>query len=116
MIKAVVVLLGTLLLIHDHAASELDSWYKSLRAVNGTYCCDGSDAASVLDPDWDTNADLEWPYRVKLKYSDGTKSDWVKVHRDLIVKDNNRAGIAKVWPIFERNGWFIRCFLPGSLT
>lgn len=109
-------LLTSVALAHDHNAPELDAWYKSLRAVNGNYCCDGSDAFSVLDPDWDTTTDSEWPYKVRVKFSDGTPTDWIRVHKDQVVKDNNRAGIAKVWPLFHRTGPEIRCFLPGSLS
>lgn len=114
-------LASALFLIHDHNAPELDAWYKSLRSVAGYYCCDGSDAFSVLDPDWDTNDDPktsdDWPYKVKVFLPlTKEKTAWILVNKINVVKDNNRAGIAKVWPVVDRTGVSIRCFLPGTLS
>lgn len=85
---------------HEH-----DNWFKSLSSTGGGVCCDGSDAFSVLDPDWDVSRDH---YRVRL---DGK---WHDVPDDRIVKTNNLVGVAKVWPVFMPSETIIRCFLPGS--
>ena len=106
---ASLVLLTSFVYAHDHNPS-LDAWYKSLRNIAGSSCCDGSDAKSVLDPDWEFVRDeVEFPYKVKYI------GVWHKVHRERVVKDNNRTGIAKVWPVVQTQGWVdINCFLPGS--
>jgi hypothetical protein len=101
---------------HDHNVPELDAWYKSLKNVSGLYCCDGSDVYSVNDPNWEPNPDVEYPYKVKVKYTDGTISDSILVHKAAVVKASNLTGIAKVWPRFDRTGIAILCFLPGSLS
>jgi len=67
-ILGVILLMGTAF-AHDHANPALDGWYQGLKSPSGGSCCDGSDAASVLDPDWDTTGDPAYPYRVRLKAS-----------------------------------------------
>jgi hypothetical protein len=42
---------------HDHARPELDEWFRGLTNEIGGSCCDGSDAFSVLDPEWDVTTD-----------------------------------------------------------
>jgi hypothetical protein len=93
---------------HDSNAPELDDWYKSLESEAGTTCCDGSDAFSVLDPDWDTEGP-NGSYRVRL---DGV---WHNVPSSSVVQNPNKSGVAKVWPVSYRDGHvIIRCFLPGA--
>lgn len=110
---AIAVVLMALLLAadaHDHNRPELDEWFRGLQAQSGASCCDGSDAFSVVDPDWDTTADPDWPYKVKFKGA------WLKVHKSAVVPGPNKAGPAKVWPVEdEEDGTTsVRCFLPGA--
>lgn len=95
---------------HDHDPAN-DAWYRSLTNQMGGACCDGSDAFSVLDPDWDTTTDPEFPYKVKIG------GEWLKVNKNSVVKQTNKVGIAKVWPVAaddDGNPPYIRCFMPGS--
>lgn len=114
------ILIGILVLIkplhsHDHDNPEVNEWLKKLtNQINGS-CCDGSDALSINDPDWDVNGDENFPYKVKL---DGT---WILVFKDNVVKQTNTMGIARVWPYHNTDEtgapvgpWQVRCFLPGS--
>src|ERR1700758_3617477 len=39
-------------LAHDHNRPELNDWFKTLHSGKGL-CCDGSDATSLEDPDWE---------------------------------------------------------------
>src|SRR5437899_3132832 len=94
---ATLLLLSTVALAHDHNAPELDQWYKSLRNDSGMYCCDGSDAYSVNDPDWTPNPDEEYPYKVKVRLHDGTLTDYLPVHKQAVVKGSILTGVAKVW-------------------
>ena len=112
-------LLLTPALAHDHEHPENDEWLRSLtNQINGS-CCDGSDALSINDPDWNTNDDPktveDWPYKVRL---DG---QWILVFKNNVVKQTNKLGIARVWPYKQTDDqgspvgpWIIRCFLPGS--
>ena len=89
-----------------------DDWYKSLRSGIGYACCDGSDAFSVLDPDWEMTRDPENPYRVRLE------GEWYPVHKTAIVEKKNIVGVAKVWPVKSgvSGKYDIRCFLKGAET
>jgi len=93
---------------HAHANPALDGWYQGLKSPSGGSCCDGSDAASVLDPDWDTTGDPAYPYRVRLE------GEWIRVPEGRVVHEANKAGVAKVWPIYENGKPAVRCFLKGS--
>ena len=90
---------------HDHNHPEFDNWYQSLKSSGGGVCCDGSDAFSVVDPDWEISGDH---YRVRLN------GEWLDVPPDRIVNTRNIVGIAKVWPYTLNGETTIRCFLPGS--
>lgn len=111
-----VLLLCSPALAHDHDNPELNDWLRSLtNEINGS-CCDGSDAYSVNDPDWEIVAgNVDFPYRVRL---DG---EWYPVFKNNVVKQTNKMGIARVWPYRNTDDsgapvskWSIRCFLPGS--
>lgn len=97
-------------LAHDHGRPELDSWFKGLHSTVGASCCDGSDAFSVIDPDWDTTVDEDFPF--KVKYS----GVWLKVPKGSVVKGPNKAGPAQLWPTQDEDGGTpgVRCFLPGA--
>ena len=112
------------ILAHDPEHPELDDWYSSLKNMYGHSCCDGSDAVSVLDPDWERQDKPHSHYRVRLDVS-ATESkvdmQWVDVPDDALVDDKNRAGVTKVWPyLYSQSGgptkMTIRCFMPGSMT
>jgi hypothetical protein len=115
-ILAALFLLGSTVLAHDHDRPDLDAWYSSLTNQRNGSCCDGSEALSIANPDWDTSSSEEYPYKVFLK------GHWVPVPAFAVVKQRNRVGIAKVWPILtdddgnEYEVPYVRCFLPGSLT
>lgn len=112
-VAAVLALVGTGL-AHDHDSSN-DAWYKSLTSKAGGSCCDGSDAFSVIDPDWEPTSDPKKPYRVKVEGWDG----WVDVEESAVVNQSNKVGVAKVWPVWvggiNSGGHpMVRCFLPGA--
>ncbi|MEY9807009.1 hypothetical protein QIH87_49905 (plasmid) [Bradyrhizobium elkanii] len=91
---------------HDHSRPELNQWFKDLRASGSRApCCDGSDATSLEDPDWDMK---DGHYRVRL---DG---EWVNVPDEAVVTEPNRYGKALVWPYtgYQKG---VRCFMPGSM-
>lgn len=89
---------------HDGAHDE---WLKTLKNENGNPCCDGSDADSVLDPDWDTEGP-KGTYRVRLG------GRWINVAPEAVVTKPNMLGVAKVWPVDDEGEISIRCFLPGA--
>lgn len=96
---------------HDHANTNLDQWYGSLKSEGGGPCCDGPevDAIKLSDPDWRIGPN---GYQVKL---DGPASPWIDIPDDRVVKEPNRAGPAIVWPGAWVNGVkTVRCFLAGS--
>ena len=97
-------------LAHDHANHSLDSWYPTLSSPTGGRCCDGPevDAMKIEDADWGMTGDPENPYRVRLE------GNWVLVPIGRVVSENNKAGVAIVWPIYEQGKPAARCFLPGS--
>lgn len=105
-----VLLLVTPAFAHDHENVQLNEWYKTLKNNAKFPCCDGSDAYSVLDPDWERTSDENFPFKVKLQ------EEWVLVPQWAVVSENNRAGVAKVWPIFVNGKPDVRCFMPGSET
>ncbi|QPF87044.1 hypothetical protein IC762_12400 [Bradyrhizobium genosp. L] len=91
---------------HDHNRPELNNWFMGLRAGgSGAPCCDGSDATSLEDPDWDMK---DGHYRVRL---DG---EWIDVPPEAVVTVPNRYGSALVWPYsgYQKG---IRCFMPGTM-
>jgi len=100
---------------HDHEHPELNEWYKSLSSRKGP-CCDGSDAISIIDPDWTYQNKPHSHYRVRLDVSQilgKVDMQWVDVDDDALVHESNRAGVAKVWPWKGYLGVEVRCFLPG---
>ena len=92
---------------HDHNRPELNSWFEHLRSGKGP-CCDGADALSIDDPDWENDSGH---YRVRLE------GQWVDVPDEALIAEPNRDGRALVWP-WRKDGKLdqIRCFMPGSLT
>jgi hypothetical protein len=106
---AVVVLVMMLVAAHahDHNRPELNGWFKSLQSGKGP-CCDGSDALSIDDPDWQND---NGHYRVRLE------DEWVEVPDDAVITEPNRAEHALVWP-YRRDGKLnqIRCFMPGTMS
>lgn len=91
-------------LAHDHGRPDLDPWFKSLHSGKGV-CCDGSEAKSIDDPDWDND---HGHYRVRLE------GEWIDVPDDAVVDQINRFGVALVWPGEIKDGkQTIRCFMPG---
>lgn len=99
--------LGSLSFAHDHNRPELNDWFMGLHSRGKQPCCDGSDATSLDDPDWENNSGH---YRVRLN------GEWVNVPEDAVIDEPNRDGRAMVWPYYingELRG--IRCFMPGAL-
>lgn len=94
-------------LAHDHKRPELDGYFRSLRNTDGAYCCDGTDAISVDDPDWKTENGHN---SVKI---DGA---WVSVPNSALVTQPNKYGPAVVWPGPTVNGeQTVRCFMQGMM-
>jgi hypothetical protein len=116
--------LSLLTLVHDSSHPELNEWLKSLTNQRNVSCCDGSDAFAIDQPDWDTNHEStseEYPYKVFVRAPQVPQGEWVYVHKNAVVKQNNKHGIARVWPIFTltQNGIYfisVSCFLPGTLS
>lgn len=92
---------------HDHGRPELNRWFKDLHASNGVACCDGSDATSLDDVDWDTKDDH---YRVRIE------GQWIDVPDEAVIKEPNKAGQAMVWPYYSGGLIVVRCFIPGVET
>jgi hypothetical protein len=93
---------------HDHSRPELDQWFKELRAKGGAPCCDGSDAHSVEDPNWEMK---DGHYRVRLN------GEWVDVPDEAVVAVPNKFGPALVWPYEgDKAHQGVRCFMPGMLA
>ena len=93
---------------HDHGRPDLNFWFRGLQSKAKIYCCDGSDAKSLDDVDWDTKDDH---YRVRI---DGK---WVDVPPEAVVDEPNKAGKAMVWPFTYPDGTMvIHCFIPGVET
>lgn len=92
---------------HDHNHPELNAWFMGLHSGKGA-CCDGSDAMSIDDPDWQNDSGH---YRVRLE------GEWVDVPDDAVITEPNKVGHALVWP-YRRDGKLnqIRCFMPGPMT
>lgn len=93
---------------HDRERPELDGWYRSLHAIDGAWCCDGSDANHLADVDWESH---DGHYRVRV---DGV---WWDVAPGSVVNGPNRDGRAMVWMNGGYQGHIgVRCFAPGSMT
>lgn len=88
-----------------------DQWLKSLTNQNNISCCDGSDAFSVEEPDWEFG-DEKHPYRVRQS----PQHLWLNVEPSAVVKQKNSLGLVKVWPQKDTAGtWtYVHCFLPGT--
>ena len=101
---------------HDHNRPELNSWFMGLHSGRGP-CCDGSDAFSLDDVDWESH---DGHYRVRipsdLNAPRSSEQIWVDVPDEAVVEEPNRAGPAMVWPMWGDGGVTVRCFLPGSMT
>ena len=112
-LTVVLIVMGTLILwmysvkfsvAHDHNHPELDSWFRSLHAKDGAWCCDGNDAEIA---DWDMQ---DGHYRVRID------EQWVDVPEGSVVEGPNKVGGARVWPYYTSGRPNVRCFLPGSMT
>lgn len=102
---AVLLLLITPALAHDHNRPELEDWMKSLHAKGGAWCCDGKDTDPI--DDWDTQGGH---YRVKYQ------GQWFDVPKEAIVEGPNKAGNALLWMSKGYGEVSVRCFMPGALT
>jgi hypothetical protein len=113
MTRAVTIILAVMFLLapafaHDHGYE--DAALLALKNGDNVNCCDGSDALSVLDPDWEIAGDC---YRVRQS----PRHQWINLRcPNDIVKEKNTFGVAKVWPTVDGSGTWttVRCFLPGS--
>lgn len=92
---------------HMGERPDLDPWFKTLKSEAGNWCCDGTDAMSVDDPEWKEDAA---GYHVALAGS------MVPVPPDAVVQGVNKAGVAIVWPITVDGKQVVRCFMPGPRT
>jgi len=120
-------LMTTPVFAHDHGRPELNNWFLGLHNKLGYSCCDGSEAKSIEDPDWEFTPDAgqictrpstlnpvqcqATHYRVRME------GKWVAVPDNRVVLDPNRYGQALVWPTYENgHATDIRCFMPGAGT
>jgi len=116
-----VALAAPLVRAHDHNRPDLNDWFTSLHSGKGP-CCDGSDAMSLEDPDWEAQNKAGSHYRVRVPRYGYLKDDqqqelvWVDVPEEAVISEPNRAGRTLVWPIYGYMGVTIRCFMPGSMT
>ena len=98
---------------HDdgrYANSPLKPWFDQLHSGKGP-CCSDADGALVADADWDSR---DGHYRVRIE------GQWIDVPDDAVIKEPNRDGRTIVWG-YPMKGWgsggyFIRCFIAGSMT
>ena len=93
---------------HDHG--QEDAALLALKNGDNVNCCDGSDALSILEPDWEITKDC---YRVRQS----PQHKWIYIRcPNEIVTEKNKWGVAKVWPTIDASGTWttVRCFLPGS--
>ena len=93
---------------HSHDRPGLDDWYSGLKSGRGP-CCDGpgKDAKYLESDDWESNGGH---YRVRLY------GKWIDVPDEAVLKEPNKDGRTRVWPIKYFNGQiFIRCFIPGMM-
>ncbi|TPQ36902.1 hypothetical protein C2U70_11855 [Bradyrhizobium guangdongense] len=103
---------------HDHNRPDLNDWFMKLQSGKGP-CCDGTDAVSLEDPDWEAKGSH---YRVRVpRYGyvpNGQQQEliWVDVPAEAVISEPNRAGRTLVWPVYGYMGVSIRCFMPGSMT
>jgi len=84
---------------HDSMRPERNAWLSTLKADDGTWCCDGGDV--VEDPEWQTRAAH---YEVKIG------GEWQQVPSERIVSGKNKIGVALLWPGGTDK---VRCFMPG---
>jgi hypothetical protein len=116
-----VALAAPLVRAHDHNRPDLSDWFTSLHSGKGP-CCDGSDAVSLEDPDWEAQNKAGSHYRVRVpRYGyviDGKPQEliWVDVPEEAVISEPNRVGRTMVWPVYGYMGVTIRCFMPGSMT
>jgi len=87
-----------------HAQSPYKEWFDSLFSENGP-CCSNADGVKLDDPEWEADAD---GYRVRIN------GQWLRVPSNAIVKATNRVGYAIVWPMYDGETIYIRCFMPGA--
>lgn len=97
-----------------YANSPLKPWFDQLKSGKGL-CCSDADGYAVSDPDWDTKRDGDRVhYRVRIE------GNWYDVPDDAVITEPNRAGRTMVWPIRSWESgepkFWIRCFMPGSMT
>lgn len=104
---AVLAVVVTRALAHDHARPGLDGWYQSLRSGKGP-CCDGPgvDATHLSDADWESR---DGHYRVRIE------GEWIDVPDEAVLDVPNRDGRTLVWPMWNDGKRTVRCFLPGAM-
>lgn len=103
-----VMFLLTPVFAHEHG--QKDAALLALKNGDKVDCCDGSEAFSVIEPDWEITKDC---YRVRQS----PQHQWLYVRcPNEIVTEKNKWGVAKVWPTVDASGTWttVRCFLPGS--
>jgi hypothetical protein len=88
-----------------YAGSPLKPWFDTLKSGKGL-CCSFADGFAIADPDWESK---DGHYRVRLE------GEWIVVPDDAVITEPNRAGRTMVWPIINKFGTTIRCFMPGSM-
>jgi hypothetical protein len=120
-------------LAHMKEHSNLDQWLASLASNGRGSCCDGTEAAPMVDPAWrnasemkkgecepsdfrngvETAEDLKPAFCVRLQTPNTDEWHWWVVPAIAVVETPNRAGPALIW-LFWGARPYIRCFLPGG--
>jgi hypothetical protein len=68
----------------------------------------------MADADWETK---DGHYRVRVpKAVNSNEMIWADVPNNALIKEPNKAGRTKVWPLYGYEGVTVRCFMPGALT
>jgi hypothetical protein len=116
MLSAVIAAIAALLIAspafaHWDGPSDpvMHAWFDGLASGKGL-CCSFADGLALQDIDWDTGGPNN-AYRVRLLGA------WVVVPAESVVTVPNKYGSAVVWPVSDGNGhYWIRCFMPGTLS
>lgn len=102
---AIVLLIASQAVAHDHNRPELNEWLKSLHSNGKTWCCDGNDTDEI--DDWETKGNR---YRVRFR------GIWYDVPEEAVVDGPNKSGAPLLWMYKGYMSPRVRCFMPGSMT
>lgn len=108
MAVAILMLLTTTAFAVDRgqwAQNSLRQWFEGLKNGNGVGCCSQSDGIRLDDVDWKLE---DGRYSVRID------KQWVEVPDVALLKQQNHAGHAVVWPNYTTGAIVVLCFIPGA--